>query len=166
MNSIGFDKERCNDIVDRAESTNSWRFLSNGVYHYHLSPLELTEYEQDILKQYCIDNLNLELLKGEASIMKYTEGDYILPHVDRFVENQGGTLMHTRMLYNINVRLNDNFTGGEFYLEGKPFHREIGKLYHYKSDQVHEVRPITSGTRYTVLFYIKEQYIKRKVNLF
>jgi tetratricopeptide (TPR) repeat protein len=42
-------------------------------------------------------------------------------------------------------------------LNDKLFVAEVGDVYHYKSTEYHEVKPITGGIRYTGLFYIRER---------
>ena len=156
-----FSKQECKNIIDRAESKNLWRQLNHGVFHYQISELPLTEDESSRIKNYCKKFLNIELNFLDASIMKYQKGDFIKKHVDRFIDIESKNVYHTRMLYNINMILNDDYTGGEFHLNNMPHIQDIGTVYHYKSDQTHEVKPIKSGTRYSVLFYIKEDYINR-----
>lgn len=160
-----FTKDECFNIIDRAENLNDWRPLINNIYHYQISKLNLQPTEESRIIDYCKDFLDIDLEVVDASIMKYEKGDFIKRHVDRFVDIESKTKYHTNMLYNINMILNNEFEGGEFYLNGSPYIQDIGTVYHYRSDQFHEVKPVKSGTRYSVLFYIKESYIKRNISV-
>lgn len=160
-----FSREECSDIIEKAEKLNNWRNLENNIYHYQISEHTLDEYHATRIKDYCKKFLNIELDRLDASVMKYNTGDYILRHVDRFFDIESKSKYHTRMLYNVNMILNSDYTGGEFWLNGEPFIQDVGTVYHYKSDVFHEVKPITSGTRYSILYYVKESYIKRDTTL-
>ena len=43
--------------------------------------------------------------------------------------------------------------------------KPIGVVYHYSSDTPHEVTSIISGTRYSVLFYIRTRDLNHKISL-
>lgn len=158
-----FSREECLNLINRVESNDRWRRLDDKIYHYQISECHLNESEEFRVRYYCKKHLNIELNKIDTAIFKYKEGDYILRHVDRFTDVN--TKHHTNMLYNINMRLNDDYEGGEFYLKGNPFIQDVGTVYHYKSNDIHEVKPVTAGVRYTILFYIRESYIKRDTSM-
>jgi len=160
-----FSKKECLDIINKSEQENNWTDLYSNIYHYKISKYPLSDSDKNKIYQYCKNHLNIELIEFDASVMKYETGDYIKKHVDRFVDIESHNKYHTNMLYNVNMILNDDYEGGLFLLKGNPYIQDIGTVYHYRSDEFHEVTPITSGIRYSMLFYIKESYIKRKIGL-
>ena len=54
--------------------------------------------------------------------------------------------------------LNDEFEGGEFYLNDTKLEGNTpGIAYTYNSFEFHEVKPVTSGIRYSMLCYVRER---------
>tara|TARA_B100001996_G_scaffold255870_1_gene198841 strand:+ start:198 stop:869 length:672 start_codon:yes stop_codon:yes gene_type:complete len=85
--------------------------------------------------------------------LKYEEGQHYADHVDYW--NMWGN----RTDYTAVVTLNDDFEGGEHYIKigTETIERklEAGKILIYPSDYVHGVRPVTSGVRKCVTFWIE-----------
>tara|TARA_B100000427_G_scaffold11171_1_gene9307 strand:- start:514 stop:1179 length:666 start_codon:yes stop_codon:yes gene_type:complete len=85
--------------------------------------------------------------------LKYEEGQHYDDHVDYW--NMWGN----RTDYTAVITLNDDFEGGEHYIKigTETIERklEAGKILIYPSDYVHGVRPVTSGVRKCVTFWIE-----------
>lgn len=157
-----FTHIECLDIINKANQLNNWkRNQKNDEYSYYVCDLELDINYTDIIKKYANQFLNLNIKNVKVAVLKYIPGDFFGEHTDN---NQYSDFTHD-FLYNLNVRLNDDYIGGEFYLNGEEFTNEVGKLYHYESTIPHEVKPIISGIRYSALFYIRTRDLNHKISL-
>ena len=52
------------------------------------------------------------------------------------------------------ILLNNDYTGGEFIIEGTPLDIPIGEVFTFGRNDLHEVKPIKSGVRYSLHFHI------------
>jgi len=150
-----FTENQCKDIIKKAEELDNWSHNISNNFSYNIVTFNSDKYISDIITDYCSKYLKLNVLNINMGVIKYKVNDYMGRHYDR----NSGTDFNKDFLYNINVRLNDEFSGGEFYLKDKIFESKVGDVYHYKSTEWHEVKPITNGVRYIALFYIRERDI-------
>ena len=148
-----FTKNECDEIILFSENKNQWKEITDEVSYkiFFFSPSEsicnkIIKYSKEIL--------GLSISTVNLAVLKYIEGDYFPRHLDRV-----GNGFNRDFLYNINLKLNDEYEGGEFFLNDKLFTAEIGDVYHYKSTEFHEVKPVIKGIRYTGLFYLRERDI-------
>lgn len=152
-------KEICDDIIRSAEEKSDWNYVSyKNKDSYNITTVEIDPNITSIVKKYCLDHLNVKLGRVNMSVLKYNVGDLFSRHIDYSSTSDN----HKDFIYNVNVRLNDNYEGGEFWLNDKPYNQPIGELYHYRSTEYHEVKVITKGVRYSALFYVRERDIKDK----
>lgn len=149
----------CRYLIDIAETKN-WKTHNTKTYHYQVAHFELDNEIKDIIVSYCKDILKLEISTVNVGIIKYEKDSYFARHQDRLSQSK----FNKDFLYNINVRLNDDYKGGEFYLNDSLYHKPVGEIYHYKSSQYHEVKKITEGVRYTAIFYIRERDVIKDLN--
>tara|TARA_B100001250_G_scaffold293263_1_gene254904 strand:- start:1636 stop:2286 length:651 start_codon:yes stop_codon:yes gene_type:complete len=86
-------------------------------------------------------------------MLKYEEGQHYADHVDYW--NMWGN----RTDYTAVITLNDDYEGGEHFIKmgTETIERRIepGKILIYPSDYVHGVRPVTSGVRKCVTFWME-----------
>ena len=89
---------------------------------------------------------------SEVQILRYEQGDFFLPHTD------SGSLNENRAL-TVVTYLNENYHGGEtrFCKYGYDVAPKIGKTLIFPSDMLHEAKTVTSGTKYTAVFWILEE---------
>jgi SM-20-related protein len=99
----------------------------------------------------------------------YEEGDFFIPHRDRDVDPQAPTHIQARQI-SISILLNAGAGGADrqpyrggalvFYgtranrggaTFGIPLEGQEGMLVAFRSDWLHEVRPVTSGRRYSIV---------------
>jgi hypothetical protein len=144
-----FTKNECNVIIKFSEEQNNWTDKS----HYQIIIFQPNEYISNKIIIYGKEYLGLSILKVNLGVIRYLKGNSYPRHIDRNEEIE----FNKDFVYNINLKLNDNYEGGDFFLNDELFHAEVGDLYHYKSTQYHEVKPITKGIRYIGLFYIRER---------
>lgn len=157
-----FNKEECLDMIKKSEQENKWqRNIRLKKYSYFTTKLELNSNKIGIVKRYCKQYLNLDVENINLGILKYIPNDFFAKHIDK-VSN---LKFNSDFIYNVNMRLNDNYVGGDFYLDNKLFNQDVGTIYSYKSDTYHEVTSVESGIRYSALFYIRERDLKRKLTL-
>ena len=126
----------------------------------HKSRLDynICEVKREETTQWFFDLIS-EFLKDEYPNNKINEGNYFYAHefftggkftkhVDRERQNDWAII--------IGAKLNDDFEGGEFWLDDKLLEGNTrGMAYYYDSTQWHEVKPIKSGTRYSMLCYVR-----------
>ena len=155
-----FSNVECSEIIDYAESStlHEWgrrEFKSKRHFIKNISEFEIPqrvfkEYLNEKFSKYKIDDF-------EVSILKYITGDFFGRHMDK---------MKTEFTYgaisNINTRLNDDYRGGDFYLNDLPYNKPVGEIYNYDSDIYHEVKPVINGIRYTLLCLLRVRNIAQK----
>lgn len=146
--------DQCNELISIAEAGNTWKVYSTSKMSYKVTGLDLLpSFFVEIINEYSRKKLKVTLSNISFSVLKYEPADFFSKHIDRDSSKE----FNKDFLYNLNIKLNSDFEGGEFLLEDNIFNAGVGDLYHYKSTQYHEVLPITKGIRYTGLVYIRER---------
>ena len=157
-----FTNIECLDIINQTENLNNWsHHQSDNLYSYRACNVDLNDTYKNKIKTYCIDVLNLDLKNVKSLILKYLPSDFFAKHVDNNIHSE----FNRDFMFNLNMRLNDDYIGGDFYLDDTKLKKPIGTLYHYSSDTPHEVTPMVSGIRYSVLFYIRTRDLNHKISL-
>lgn len=147
-----FTKNECNNIIKFSEEQNNWTDNS----HYQIITFEPNEYISNKIINYTKEHIGLSILNVNLGVIKYLVGNSYPRHIDRNKEIE----FNKDFIYNINLKLNDDYIGGDFFLNDELFYTEVGDVYHYKSTQYHEVKPILDGIRYIGLFYIRERDVR------
>jgi hypothetical protein len=150
-----FTKNECSDIIKFCEEQNKWEQPPLYGYepHYQIYSFQPEKYISNKIINYGKEHLGLSIFNVNLGVIRYSVGDYFHRHIDRNPNDK----FNKDFVFNINLKLNDDYEGGEFFLNDKLFVAEVGDVYHYKSTEYHEVKPITGGIRYTGLFYIRER---------
>ena len=150
-----FTKNECNDIIKFCEEQNDWKrpYLYGYEPHYHIYTFQPEEFISNKIINYGKKHFGLSVMNVNLGVIRYSVGDHFPRHIDR----NPNTEFNKDFVYNVNLKLNDDYEGGEFFLNDKLFVAEVGDLYHYKSTEYHEVKTITKGIRYTGLFYVRER---------
>jgi len=157
-----FTKQECSEMIKKAEQQNNWmRNVKLNKHSYFTCPLILNENQIEKVRLYCKEYLNLDVENISLGILKYIPNDFFARHMDKLDSLE----FNYDFIYNVNMRLNDDYEGGDFYLNDKLFNQEVGVVYNYTSDTYHEVTKVTSGIRYSALFYIRERDLKRTQTL-
>ena len=108
-----FTKQECSDLIKKAEQENGWKRIERlKKYSYFTCPLILNENQIIRVKNYCKDNLNLDVKNISLGILKYLPNDFFTRHKDRNSHKE----FNSDFIYNVNMRLNDDYEGGDFYL--------------------------------------------------
>lgn len=149
-------EEQCKYLIDTAESKNQWSRIRGGSKtSYETVTLAVDDDALiELFSSYCLQELNLQLRPSKVAIIKYQEGDSIQKHIDKGSDFPDPNKFTRDAVYNINIRLNENYEGGEFFLDDNLFFKPVGEIYHYNSDVYHEVKKITQGIRYIALISV------------
>ena len=90
--------------------------------------------------------------------LRYEEGDFFIRHQDGNTHQLDFDHLRVRRI-SIVVFLNDSFSGGtlNFYDQTTtfPLKSETGLLVAFKADTFHEVLPVTSGERFTIISWFR-----------
>lgn len=157
--------EECSEIINCVEENSNWDYHNNldssgnTSSKYFLKNLDGNDLVINKFKNYINSNFPFRVDNVNIFVLKYLQGGFFHRHIDRVEHRE----KHKDFVYNINVILNDEFSGGEFWVNDEPFIGNTpGMVYYYNSTQWHEVKPILSGTRYSMLCYIRERDIISK----
>tara|TARA_B100000519_G_scaffold21826_1_gene15516 strand:+ start:193 stop:756 length:564 start_codon:yes stop_codon:yes gene_type:complete len=176
-NTIPF--EFCDQIIDEYENSDDWVPGTVNDYNVaqsrkceaiYLSYNEVIQKKLDVRKSiddniFKIVNASLEKymkncnaldyinVKGDTGyiLLKYNTGDYVREHVDTW-SGENRTL-------SCSMILNDDYEGGELaFFDGKyKLNPKKGDIVIFPSSFTypHQVLPVTSGTRYAVITWIR-----------
>ena len=94
-------------------------------------------------------------------IAKYDVGDYYKPHLDsigtqstRWIAKDNSHLHNKTRKISMSLILNDDYEGGDLILYGAgKVKQEIGSMVFFPSFLLHEVGPVTKGTRYSLVVW-------------
>ena len=161
-------KKECQEILDfaegkweTAETVAKTKEMSNQIRQSDVvwcTKLKYFEMVQGLIAQansvaewsFAIDAIE------SLQITRYKKGGYFDYHADTNGFTRMGSSNKVRKL-SMTIILNDEFEGGEFELLGhqKPVEENgMGTVIIFPSYMVHRVRPITSGTRYSLVAWI------------
>lgn len=155
--------EFCDKVVDRVKDATTYNpgVIMSGEVANSIRDVDLTLIRQwpdldveffniygDAIRDYCAKHTDLQIQRDEGyTLLRYNRTQSYAQHVD------SGTKI-PRSITAI-VGLNDDYTGGNFYMwEGAWEQRiEKGALLMFPSAFLypHGIRPIESGTRYSVI---------------
>ena len=161
IDKIKFSKFECNEIINYAESItlNEWDRIVRKNNSYFIKEISEFSICQKIFKEYINENLSkYKIDTFDVHILKYINGDFFGRHMDK---SKSTEFTHDAIT-NINTRLNDDYIGGDFYLNDLVCNKPIGELYNYDSDVYHEVKPIINGIRYSLLCFLRFRNITKK----
>lgn len=160
IDKIKFSKFECNEIINYAENItlNEWQRNEHKNNKYFIKEISEFDIPQKVFKQYIIENLSKYKIDNfQVYILKYIKGDFFGIHMDK-----GKTEFTDGAISNINTRLNDDYIGGDFYLNDIVYNKPVGEIYNYDSDVYHEVKPIINGIRYSLLCFLRFRNVTKK----
>lgn len=111
--------------------------------------------DNELLNTFLLERLNKIGIKNISSgfkIAKYSEGDYFEPHHD-FNYYGAGALYKTLV-----IQLSDpsDYIGGDLYVKDVPQTRQQGDYSLFLSSDIHEVKLLESGTRFSLTIFLLE----------
>ena len=118
-----------------------------------------TKWLFDKLKKFFEEQTNIQIKKNKEVIHfhKFVKGDWFGKHND----------IRNNRVYAVGVLLNDDFIGGnfKFYNPGEcTLLKKIGNTYVFDTRIEHEILPILSGERYSLLWFLQKEHIKFDIN--
>ena len=105
---------------------------------------------------------NFEISSAESyQVAKYEVGDHYKTHMDslgthstRWIEKDNSNLHNKTRKMSMSLILNDDYEGGDLILYGAgKVKQEIGSMVFFPSFLLHEVMPVTKGTRYSLVMW-------------
>jgi predicted 2-oxoglutarate/Fe(II)-dependent dioxygenase YbiX len=99
-----------------------------------------------------------KISSGSVKINKYIEGDYFGPHHD-FNAYGKGAVYKTLV-----IQLTDpsTYKGGDLYVKGIPQSREQGSYSLFFSSDIHEIKLVEWGTRFSLVIFLFESDFNNK----
>ena len=139
--------------------------INNYISFCIKSQNEITKYElmKSLLNDSIVskEELNINEVDGYLTLFFYKEGDRFPIHIDR-IQN---TEFYYDAVYNVNVLLNEDYEGGEFVLNNIEYKQPAGLVYYYESTKPHGVKTVKSGSRYTLIYFVRERDFERKKHI-
>jgi predicted 2-oxoglutarate/Fe(II)-dependent dioxygenase YbiX len=153
-----FTPEECDEIIKYAENLNQWNLYHTETTRYQVCTIVDIEWMTDKFIKYVNNVLKINITHPKyIRCIKYETGDVFEKHIDHIPQHH----FYGTFIYNINTVLNEDFEGGKFILNDVEYPTNKGYVYYYPSNLVHEVTEITKGTRYSILFGLFTDNIKR-----
>ena len=168
-------KEKCKEIIEHCETTleledgklarnNDTKTRKSKVAFTKLDGLGVIKYEilKEIYNVHKIDGVNLDD-DIVFQFTKYGAGDYYDWHTD------SGNQPEAKRYLSVIILLNDDYDGGDLVLGSKGGDSLVpkitGNLIVFDSNRLHKVTPVISGTRYSLVTWLKlkkiDGYIKK-----
>ena len=155
-----FSKEECQSII--FYGSNNITDWDNNDRKYHSQPIPYsleTKWLFDKLKTFFEEQSKIQIKKNKEVIHfhKFVKGDWFGKHND----------IRNNRVYAVGVLLNDDFIGGnfKFYNPGEcTLLKKIGNTYVFDTRIEHEILPILSGERYSLLWFLQKEHIKFDIN--
>ena len=142
-----FTEKEAKDIVLRYKDLDYWK--KGRVGQGELSSIRVVD-----LFSILHDNLVKDKIQekfdhlgdiNELYIMRYSIGGKYDEHVDTM----------GKRVYSFSIPLNvGEYSGGEFFLEGKNVEQKTGQSITFESRQQHGVKPVSEGIRYVIVGWI------------
>lgn len=159
------------DVNNILEVFHSKDWSSKYEYHYEnwkhniwfkIGDLSEFKFVKDLI------NLDLKKINEEYEVsdwvtfLIYKEGDFFGLHTDDVI-NYGTS--KKQIIYTGGYLLNNNFTGGDFIIDGKTNTSNVGELFLFERHLKHEVLKVNSGIRYSLHFAVEifNKQIKKSI---
>ena len=155
-----FNGSECQTIINLNKTnlkywdTNEYKYNSMGILYSNE-----TKWIFDKLTEYFVSQTNADIisLKEEIHFHTYKKGESFVRHNDA----------KKNRIYGVGVILNNTFDGGDFIFYDKEtivIDKEIGNAYIFDVITDHEVKEITDGFRYSLLWFLENSNLKIKKN--
>ena len=154
----------CDWIINEAEQyafKNGWitdrhlEYPTTDIELFNIQPvfsfmmIFMQTIEQIICKSYCVEIETIDI--RELFIAKYTEKQQNM--LDMHTDGQESNM-------SISILLNDEFEGGDLiYVDHIKSYAEKGDMVIHTNHHVHGVTPVTKGTRYSLILFLKIKFI-------
>jgi hypothetical protein len=147
---------------DECENVISFKHEYKGYSHILRDDRDYEEWLIDSTKfKFLLERLYREFkIKSlpDGRIIRYAIGNYFSLHKDRYS-------LHPDRYRTLIVQLNDSYDGGVLEVNKKIADKLIGNTILFDSNDFHSVSSITSGIRYSLVFWLKLEHIENDKNL-
>jgi hypothetical protein len=153
-----FDKEECLRIINSIKTNRQiWEGLDRKYKSYAINISLENEWIFQRIKSFFEKNTGIGIpsMKNQIHYHEYSEGEYFLKHNDS----------RDNRLYAIGCLLNDDFTGGDLNLYNPGLittEKKAGNGYFFDVRIDHEVTPILTGKRKSIICFLQSDHIKIK----
>lgn len=156
IQKILFSKEECDVIITNYRKLErSWNKKDRSYKSY---PISYSDDNKWIFSRFLeffesVSEFEVKKLKGDIHFHNFIFGDWFGKHDD----NKSGRL------YAVGSLLNDDFEGGDFifYNSSETLISKIpGNSYVFDVRIPHEVKQITLGSRYSLLWFLEGEHLK------
>jgi Rps23 Pro-64 3,4-dihydroxylase Tpa1-like proline 4-hydroxylase len=151
-----FDDSECNEIITLSKiNQQKWDSMDRTYTSSTIRYEEDNKWVFDKLSTFFEEKSGLKILKLKTEIHFH-----IFNPTDKF-KLHNDTL--DSRLFSVGVLLNDNFEGGDFKLYNPnefKLNKVIGNCYLFDVGISHEITPVLSGTRYSLIWFIQNDNVK------
>ncbi len=132
--------------------SNVWVFLDE---------LEEFNFVRDIIDK-DLQSIDKTYRCGEFyTLLIYEKGDFFAEHTDKssvYSDSEISTSPQDeeKILFTGGYELNRDYKGGNFIIDGKELDVDIGELFYFSRDILHEVKEVKEGIRYSIHFSIEK----------
>lgn len=157
-----FNHKECKEIIDLSKiNPQEW---NSSDRKYKSSTIVFNEHSEWIYKKLknffeeC-SNQKLVALKKEIHFHTFNENDKFDLHNDAL----------DKRIFSVGVLLNDDFGGGDFnlYVPNKiTLDKVKGNCYIFDASISHEITPITSGERNSLIWFLQSEHLKTLTHRF
>lgn len=170
-----FTKEECNDIIQyitdlqdtvyTVKIDNTFTEKGCSLKSQDLEYNENTNWIFDRVIDVINDQLEVKWIdKPHAIFRNCSNGDFFVKHKD----NVDSRVADKRYLtVSIQLSESDDYVGGDVIInDTQKLSRKVGSIFLWGTNVPHEVTPIESGERNSLIFFVSEKHIQTKKNLF
>lgn len=159
------DPSLCDDIIkfgtdNVSQGINKYPQLFDVSFHTCLLPLENEAHKhlQDVWKE--IKNhfeVDIDFVEP-YELKRYTSGDYFGRHTDNYYSLTGS--IDRKITLSVQLTNDDEYEGGEFNVLGIKHKLKKGSIISFPTFFPHEIAPIVSGTRWSLIGWAWGPYWK------
>jgi len=160
IQKILFNQQECQSIIDISKlKKQNWNYKDRIYESMSIEYSKNTIWLFDKLKDYVEKETKIEIRTINKTIHfhKFTKGDWFGKHND----------IRDDRVYAVGVLLNNDFSGGDFKLYNPDeymLNKEMGNTYLFDVRIEHEITPILSGERYSLLWFLQSEHVKFDIN--
>ena len=157
---ILFTNDECKLIINYHKNNKQiWNYSDRNYESESITYTEETKWVFNKLKYFFENETKIKIinLKKVIHFHKFIKGDRFKRHTD-YRDNR---------IYSIGVLLNDDFEGGDFQLYDSneyTLDKKTGNSYIFNVNLEHEITPILSGERYSLIWFLEHNNIENKTN--
>lgn len=155
-----FNSEECGRILQMTiKNAKLWYFGDRSYTSFDFFYEEENKWVYDRLINFFESETNIKIKELNKTIHfhKYIEGDKFDLHNDDI----------RKRVYGVGLMLNDNFEGGDFLFfnpEKIVLNKQVGNAYIFDVRINHQIKIITSGIRYSMLWFLGKNNLEFEKN--